>query len=97
MSKVQIQPLCLHMTISLYILTLTCPQSLGGGELQNKGEGGRVEKKIQAEGPWGKRLEPRTYPQLHATEVVYRQASLSVPIDRLRQFGNSVLFWRKSL
>ena len=52
-----------------------------------KEEGREGEEKLCAARHWGPRLEPGTYhmldksPQLHPTKV--RQASLSVPIDRL--------------
>ena len=67
-----------------------------------RGKEGRMEKKFARSAPAGVEactrdlpLARRESPAVHAMEVV-RQASLSVPIDRLRQLCNTMctLFWR---
>ena len=79
------------------------PNTFGGEGAKKKGgrKGGWEGKKARAVRPWGSGLEPGTChvlgegPQLH-TMGLFRQASLSVPIDRVGRLRNTscCVFWR---
>ena len=67
---------------------------------EGRGKGG-WRKKVRAARPLGPGLEPETCrvlgegPGLHARGL-FRQASLSVPLDRVGRLGNTMccVFWR---